>query len=262
MLRYLKLTLALFRYSLSRELMFKANFLLWIIVEFVWFGIQLTLIEVIYGHVNEVAGWNKYQMYVLISTSHIVQQLFQFVFMINCMELPDNVRTGKLDFALLQPANSQFLVSIRKFDLGALVNGTSALAIVCYALMKLDANVDFQQIIMYAALIGNGVLIHYSLMLALVTISFWIVRAQGLVYGYYNLFQVARIPRDAFKGGVKIFFTFCLPMLVVANFPAAVLAHGLADWRNLWVFGLAAFFLSIVSFWFRFALRFYTSASS
>jgi len=242
--------------------MFKGNFLLWVVVEFAWFAIQLTLIQVIYSHVQDVAGWNKYQMIVLIGTNDIVQKTFQLIFMINCMELPENIRTGKLDFALLQPANSQFLVSIRKFDIGSIINGSSAFAITYYALWKLDVHVTFQQVILYVVLILNGVLIHYALMLAIVTISFWIVRAQGLVYGYYNLFQIARMPREAFKGISRIFFTFCIPMLVVANFPASVLAHGMTDWRNLWVFGIAAFFLLTVTFWFRYALRFYTSASS
>ena len=262
MLRYLKLFFALFRYSLTRELMFKANFILWVIVEFAWFGVQIALVEVIFSHVSEVAGWNKYEMILLIGTSHFIQQVFQFIFLINCVELPDHVRTGKLDFLLLQPANSQFLVSIRKFDLGTLVNSSIGLSFVIYAAWKLDLKPTFPQIGMYIALVFNGVFIHYALMLAVVTLSFWIVRAQGLVFGYYNLFQITRIPREAFKGSVKFIFTFVLPMLVVANYPAGVLARGLQGNAIVWVFVLTAVLVLLASLWFRFALRFYTSASS
>jgi len=262
MTRYLKLAVALFRYSLGRELMFKANLILWVVVEFLWFAIQLALVEVIYSHVRELAGWNKYEMILLIGTSHVAQQLFQFVFMVNCIDLPENVRTGKLDFFLLQPANTQFLASIRKFDVGALVNGSIGLAFAVYAIWKLDIHPSALQIILYAALVANGALIHYALMLAIVTLSFWIVRAQGLVYGYYNLFQITRIPRDAFKGAVKLFFMFGLPMLVVANYPAEVLAKGLWGWSILGVFVLTFIFVALASAWFRFGLRFYTSASS
>ena len=262
MFRYLKLFFALFRYSLTRELMFKANFILWVVVEFAWFGIQLALVEVIFAHVSEVAGWNKYEMILLIGTSHFIQQVFQFVFLINCVELPDQVRTGKLDFLLLQPANSQFLVSIRKFDLGTLVNSSIGLSFVIYAAWKLNLKPTFTQIGLFAALVFNGVFIHYALMLAVVTLSFWIVRTQGLVYGYYNLFQITRIPREAFKGSIKFIFTFVLPMLVVANYPAGVLARGVQGSGILWVFVLTAALVFLASLWFRFALRFYTSASS
>jgi len=262
MFRYLKLALALFRYSLMREMMFKINFLLWIVVDLAWFAVQLALIEVIYAHVPEIAGWRKCEMILLIGTSQLVQQTFQFIFMVNCIELPENVRTGNLDFILLQPANSQFLVSIRKFDLGALINGTVAIGIIVYAGWKLNLHPGMAQLALFAGLVFNGASIHYALMLTIVTLSFWIVRAQGLVYGYYNLFQIARIPREAFRGGIKIFFTFGLPMLVVANYPAAVLARGLWGWDAVWVFGLAGILIALTSLWFRFGLRFYTSASS
>ena len=68
-----------------------------------------------------------------VGADDVVQQVFQFIFMINCMELPENVRTGRLDFLLLQPANSMFLASIRKFDPGAMVNATIGLGFVAYA---------------------------------------------------------------------------------------------------------------------------------
>ena len=262
MIRYLKLVAALFRYSLSREMIFKANFMLWIVVEVAWFGIQLMLVEVIFSHVQEIAGWNKYEMILLIGTSHAVQQLFQFIFMINCIDLPENVRTGKLDFILLQPANSQFLISIRKFDIGALVNGSIGLGFVGYAVWKLGLHPTMTQLALYVLLLFNGALIHYALMLAIVSVSFWIVKAQGLVYGYYNLFQITRIPREAFKGGVKFCFTYVLPMLVVANYPAEVLGRGLLGWGILWIIGLAVAFLMGSSLWFRFAMRSYKSASS
>lgn len=262
MLRYIRLTFALFRYSLSRELMFKINFLTWIVVELAWFGIQLALFEVIYSHVESIAGWTKFQMILLLGTSHVVQQTFQFFFMVNCIELPENVRTGKLDFALLQPANTQFLVSIRKFDLGALVNGSIGLGICAYSGWKLGLHPTLGQLCLFGVLVLNGAFIHYAMMLFIVTASFWIVRAQGLVYGYYNLFQLTRIPQEAFRGAARALFTFGIPLLVVANYPASVLARGLSAWNAGWTLLLSVFLVSCASAWFRFALRCYRSASS
>ena len=262
MLRYLRLALALFRYSLAREMMFKANFLLWIIVEVAWLGLQLALVGVIFSHVTEVAGWTKYEMVMLIGTSHLVQQLFQVVFLVNLIELPENVRTGKLDFALLQPASSQFLVSVRKYDPGSVVNCAIGVAFVAWSAWKLGVHPKAWQAALFAAMVVNGVFIHYALMLIIVTLSFWIVRAQGLVFGYYNLFNIARMPRDAFRGVARVLFTWVLPMLVVANFPAEVLARGIVGPGAPLIFLLSLGFLALAWAWFRFGLRFYTSASS
>ena len=39
-------------------------------------------------------------------------------------------------------------------------------------------------------------------MFALATCSIWIVRAQGLIYGYYDLVNISRYPAEVFGGGV------------------------------------------------------------
>ena len=58
----------------------------------------------------------------LIGASHLIQQIFQALFLINCTHLSELVRTGRLDFLLLLPVNSRFIISVRQIDLGALVN--------------------------------------------------------------------------------------------------------------------------------------------
>lgn len=261
-MRYLRLALALFRYSLAREMMFKVNFILWIVVEVAWLGLQLALVGVIFSHVNEVAGWTKYEMVMLIGTSHLVQQVFQVVFLVNLIELPENVRTGKLDFALLQPASPQFLASVRKYDPGSIVNCAIGAAFVAWAAWKLGLRPAAWQVALYGLMVLNGVFVHYALMLMIVTLAFWIVRAQGLVFGYYNLFNIARMPREAFRGAARVLFTWVLPMLVVANLPAQVLARGVIG-QGAWLVVLLTVALLLLSrAWFRFGLRFYTSASS
>src|ERR1051326_196877 len=51
--RYLSIYLALWKNSVTREMIFKSNFLLWIIVELLWFGLQLSFIGVLYLHRSE-----------------------------------------------------------------------------------------------------------------------------------------------------------------------------------------------------------------
>lgn len=47
--------------------------------------------------------------------------------------------------------------------------------------------------------------------------SFWIVRAQGLIYGYFNLFNIARYPDAVFRGVFKVIFSYVIPVIIVAN---------------------------------------------
>jgi ABC-2 type transport system permease protein len=108
-----------------------------------------------------------------------------------------------------------------------------------------------------------GIFIHYSLMFILAAISFWTVRAQGIVWGYYNLFNIARMPDEAFRGAFKAFFTFALPVLLVSNVPVRVLKDKVAS-PSSWVILLALGVVwALISEWFwRLSVRRYTSASS
>ena len=261
--RYLSIYAALWKNSVAREMSFKSNFLLWIFVELLWFGLQLSFVGVLYLHTDHIASWTKWEVVLLIGASHFIQQIYQAFFLINCTNLSELVRTGKLDFLLLLPVNTRFIVSLRQVDLGAFVNASSAVALMVYAVRQLPQAPTFAQVIGFLALCMTGVAIHYSLMFLLASISFWTVRAQGIVWGYYNLFNIARMPDEAFSGLFKAVFTFALPMLLVSNVPARVLANKLNSPGQVVLLLAMSVVCFCVSEWgWRASMRRYTSASS
>ena len=131
--RYFALYGALWRNSVVREMGFKTNFLLWIVVELLWFALQLAFVAVIYQHTARIGDWSQWEVVLLMGIAHFIQQVFQAFFLVNCAQLSEYVRTGRLDFMLLLPVNTRFVVSLRQVDLGAFVNAVSALAIMGYA---------------------------------------------------------------------------------------------------------------------------------
>jgi viologen exporter family transport system permease protein len=261
--RYASIYAALWRNSVTRELIFKSNFLLWIVVELLWFGLQLSFIGVLYLHTDHIGSWTKWQVVMLIGGSHFIQQLYQAFFLINCTNLSELVRTGKLDFLLLLPVNTRFVVSLRQVDLGAFVNATFALAVMAYAAHQMHFVPNPLQIFGFFALCIVGIVIHYSLMFLLASISFWTVRAQGIVWGYYNLFNIARMPDEAFRGVFKAVFTFAIPMLLVSNVPVRVLVKPATSLQwSLLLVGMSVLCFAVSEWGWRASLRRYTSASS
>jgi ABC-2 type transport system permease protein len=262
--RYAGIYLALWKNSATREMTFKSNFLLWIIVELLWFGLQLSFISVLYLHTDHIVTWTKWEVVMLIGASHFIQQMFQAFFLINCTNLSELVRSGKFDFLLLLPVNTRFVVSLRQVDLGAFVNAASALAVVGYAAHQMGLAFSVARVTGFLMLCVVGITIHYSLMFLLASTAFLTVRSQGIVWGYYNLFQVARMPDEAFPRGVfRAVFTFAIPMLLVSNVPARVLAHKLTEpgvILELLAMSLACIALSEWAW--RASVRRYTSASS
>jgi ABC-2 type transport system permease protein len=261
--RYFSIYGMLWRNSLVREMTFKTNFILWIFVELCWFALQLTFINVIYLHTESIAGWSKWQVVLLIGAAHLIQEIFQAFFLINCTNLSELVRTGKLDFLLLLPVNTRFLVSFRQVDLGSFVNAAIAGSVMVYAAGQLALVPSPVQIATFLLLCVAGIVIHYSLMFLLATISFWAVRAQGIVWAYYNLFNVSRLPDSAFRGWFKVVFTFAIPMLLVSNVPVRVLTDRLESLLDIMLLlALSVVCLILSELGWRFSVRRYTSASS
>ena len=261
--RYGGIYATLWKNSVAREMSFKGNFILWIFVELLWFGLQLCFVSVVFSQTNSVGTWTQWQMVLLVGASNFIQQVYQAFFLTNCTNLSELIRTGKMDFLLLLPVNTRFIVSLRQVDLGAFVNALFAVAVMVYAAGQLHLHPTLAQLAGFSALCFVGILIHYSLMFMLAAISFWTVRAQGIVWGYYNLFNIARMPDEAFRGAFKAVFTFALPVLLVSNVPVRVLADKVTSpGALLALLGLGVVWAVISEWFWRVSVSRYTSASS
>src|ERR1700731_2327145 len=125
------------RNSLIRELSFKANFLLWMLVEVLWFVGQIVFFSIIFGNVDRIGDWTKWEVVLLIGTHQMIAQLFQAFFFVNVAPIPELVRTGKLDSLLVLPVDSQFAVSTKQFGLDSVVNAALGGVVVGFSLAKL-----------------------------------------------------------------------------------------------------------------------------
>jgi ABC-2 type transport system permease protein len=109
-----------------------------------------------------------------------------------------------------------------------------------------------------------GVCIHYSVMFGLSSLCFWIIRAQGLVYGYFNLFNIGRYPDTVYKGVFKAFFSWIVPVIIVANIPARIITRA-ADSAAMGMLQMTAATMLVLIFcrliWLQ-GLKRYASASS
>src|SRR4051812_20639527 len=103
MRRYFEAYALMVRNSLVREMSFKANFILWMIVELLWFMGQILFIQVMFSYVDRIGDWSKWQVVALFGTHQVIGQLFQAFFYQNLANLPELIRTGKLDLMLLLP---------------------------------------------------------------------------------------------------------------------------------------------------------------
>src|SRR5437773_10378831 len=172
MRRYIEIYSIMLRNSLIREMSFKANFILWMIVEVLWFCGQIIFFGIIFGQVDRTGDWSKWEVVLLLGTHQMIAQLFQALFFVNVSNIPELVRTGKLDSLLVLPIDSQFAVSTKQFGLDSVLNAILGGVVVIVALTKLQVKPSLAIIVLYLVAIGFGIAIHYSIMLNLAAISF------------------------------------------------------------------------------------------
>lgn len=260
--QYLKIWLASMRYSIVRNLMFRFDTILWFLVEAAWMVVNIVLIEVIFGHIDSLAGWSKHEMLLLVGTSMVIGRLFMGLFMSNLFEIGRTVRSGTFDFFLAQPGNPLFMVSTRKVELDGLFNAILGVALVVFAAVKLELHPGLWDMLAFVLMVVCGLLIHYSVCAILMSTTFWIIRTDGVEGGYFTLFEFSRLPRSAFRGLGNIVFVYLFPAVIVSNIPARTLIDGIQPVTLLWLIGVTIAWFWLAVFLFNRGLRQYTSASS
>jgi ABC-2 type transport system permease protein len=244
------------RYTLSRELAFRGNFLVKVSVELLWLGILIAFYRTVFAKTSHIADWSESEYFFFVGCFFALNGLIETLFLENCNEFAELVRTGDLDFLLLKPIDEQFLVSCRRIDWGCAPN----------LLMGQGWAFDPIRIGAFFLTFGCGVAIAYSFMLLLTSVSVWMVRNQSLMEMWWLFSSLARYPREIFSGRwaepLGQFFTFFIPILLVSNVPANVMVRVFDPAMIGLTVASAVVLLWISRRFFQVALRSYRSASS
>jgi ABC-2 type transport system permease protein len=269
---YARVFLTFARNSLVRDLTFRSNFLISATTSIGWMSMNLVFYALVFDYTKSIgasSGWGKYEFFVFFATTIFVNSLVQAFFMPNADEFGELVRSGNLDFALLKPIDTQFLVSLRKIEWSSLANFMFAFALVCYSLWQLGYFPSPAQLLLYPFYVLCGVAIMYSLMIAMAAASVWLGRNESLYDFWFYVTNFSRYPMEIYQGPfgapLRQFFTFVIPVMIVVNVPARILVRPLsADQWPLAALALVMTALSLtVSRWiFNRSLLAYRSASS
>jgi ABC-2 type transport system permease protein len=278
---YLGVFLTFARNSLVRNMMFRANFIIECLSSVTWTMMNLGFYLLIFQYTNSIGdrtGWGQWEFFAFLATTMIVNSIVQAFFMPNCEDISDLIRTGGLDFALLKPIDTQFLISLEKVDWSSLANFLAGLALLTISLVQMTTRsvnpllLRPEMVVLYVFYVLCGVAILYSLMIALSATSIWLGQNRSLYDFWFYITNFSRYPMEIYSGPfgtpLRMACTYIIPVLIVVNVPAQIIARPV-DPQGHSVWPLAAFALLAtagslaVSRWvFLASLRSYRSASS
>jgi ABC-2 type transport system permease protein len=269
---YWRVFITFARNSLVRDMTFRGNFIIDTISSLCWAALNVIFYQQIFRFTPSLGhqtGWEKYQFYAFFSTGLIINALGQMFFMTNIDELTDMIRTGELDFLLLKPIDTQFLVSLKRIEWSSVGNFLVGAGFLAYSLVKLAHAPGALQAALFLVYLVCGLAIYYSLMIALGASTVWMGRNLTLYDFWFYITTFSRYPMEIYSGPLgrplQFFFTFIIPVLIVINVPARMLVRPLepAHWGLAGFALLAAVGSVAASRWlFQTALNSYRSASS
>ena len=134
-------------------------------------------------------------------------------------KLPEQIANGAFDRFLLSPKNLLNRVSTSVFSVSSI--GDILFGIVCLIIYGYLINAGAEQVFIIFLLVVISAIVHFSMAVMAVSISFLFSSDASAVSE--SVFQFFMTPSlfhgGAFQGGMRLFFTFIVPALVVGTLP-------------------------------------------
>ena len=248
--------------SLALAMQYRLEFLVEGALALLWMAVTLIPLVVVFGTRQAVEGWTFPEMLVVLGWFVALKGVLEGTLSPSLIQVVEAVRTGKLDFVLIKPADAQLLVSLSKIEPWRVIDLIGAGVIFGYAFRQIGHRPSLAQGLLALALLGAAVLVLYSIAILVVSIAFIAVRVDNLLYLFQSVFDVARWPSSVFRGFLAVVFTYVLPLALMTTYPALALLGKLTPQTALGaLFGALAFATLARLIWLS-SIRRYTSASS
>jgi ABC-2 type transport system permease protein len=258
--RYLQVLRLFWATAIAAELEYRVNFLLAALSSLGNLSGSVFGLFLFYRTGYQFQGWSWEQALVVLGMFTLLQGFSSTFLAPNLNRIVRHIQQGTLDFVLLKPISSQFWLSVHTLSPWGIPDLLFGIFVIGYAGTRLGLQINDYLISVIPILFGF--LILYSLWFMLGALSIWFVKIYNVTEVLRGLLEAGRFPMAAYPTTYRFFFTFIIPVAFLTTVPTEVI---LGRGELIWTIGAGllaiALFFASSAFW-RFALRFYTSASS
>ena len=258
--RYFGVLKLLWSAAIAAELEYRINFILAALTSLGNLSGSIFGLFLFYRTGYTFQGWRWEEALIVLGIFTLLQGFSSTFLAPNLNRIVDHVQKGTLDFVLLKPISSQFWLSIHTLSPWGLPDIIFGVILIGYAGGRLGITLTNYLISAIPLVFGLGSL--YSLWFMLGATSIWFVKIYNVTEVLRGLLEAGRYPMVAYPIAYRFFFTFVVPVAFFTTVPAEAM---LGRVQVGWIVGaglLALGLLIVTRFFWSFALRFYTSASS
>jgi ABC-2 type transport system permease protein len=260
MLRYARLLGIQLRTSLLLAMQYRLEFFLDGLMSVFWTASAIAPLLVLFGERHSVAGWTWPEALLVVGAFTTLKGVLDSAIQPSLGNVVEHVRRGTLDFLLLKPVDAQFMVSTSKFEPWRGSDAWLGLLLFGWAFHAMGRVPTFAGVAIAIVLLGAAIAILYSISILVVSLAFFVVKVDNLIYLFVSLYDAARWPASIFRGFLAFLFTFVVPLTVMTTFPALSLLGRLSSLQaGGALLGASLFAVGARRVWLR-AITHYTSA--
>jgi len=257
-----RLSWLFFKIGVLNELQYRVNFVVQLFQSVIALTVGFVVLALVYSHTNELNGWSQSELLCVLGIQILMGGAIKTYIQPNMMRLIDDVREGKLDYALTKPEDSQLLVSVREVRIWQAVDLVSGSVVLAVGLSRVATTVSSLDALGFAVSLLLGAVMIYCFWLVIATAAFWVVNMWHAVELFDGIFATGRWPVGIYPTWLRFSVTFLVPIAFAVTVPAEAVTSRLG-WQTLVFAGLLAVVLLAVSRWFWcVGLRNYTGASA
>jgi ABC-2 type transport system permease protein len=223
------------------------------------FLIFLTFLYFLVAGTGNLAGYTVTQTIFFYLTFNLIDVLGQFLFR-EVYRFRPLLVSGDFDLVMSKPMNPLFRVLLGGSDVIDLVTIPFLIWAVVFVGLKLDPTI--LNVILYIVLIVNGLIIATSFHIATLATALRTLEIDHTVMIYRDIINLGKLPVDIYKQPLRTILTFVVPVGIMVTLPARTFL-GVSDWLLITsAFIIAGLSLTFAFKFWKYSLRFYTSASS
>lgn len=258
----LRLFVALFKLNLQMSLAYRTDTIVSILLNLMWLGWELLGIQIIFNNTQSLGGWGIGEIIALLGVFRLVNVLMAALIWPNTEKFNAGVRDGTLDYTLLQPADSLFLITFSRMIIWRVWDLALAVILLVVGIQMSGGGASPLNIATFLVLAASGSLILYSLWIVMIAITFWFVKFDNNVTILQALLDTGRYPATVYPAWLRLIITFLVPVAVATTVPLQALRGELGPAQVGLYLGVGAVsFLAARLIWLA-GIRKYSGASS
>jgi ABC-2 type transport system permease protein len=258
----MRLAWLFFKVGSLNELQYRANFFIQLLQSAVSVGVAFVVLKLVYSQTEDLNGWSEPELMVVLGIQILLGGVIQTTIQPNMRRLMEEVRDGKLDFALTKPEDSQVLVSVRNVQIWRAVDVIAGGVVLGYGIAGLEVGVGVGDALLFLGLLALGAVTIYCFWLVIATLAFWIVDVWQIIELFDGIYQTGRWPVSIYPGWLRFGVTFLVPIAFAITVPAEAVTSRL-DWSTVGIaIGFATALFAFTRWWWGFGLRRYSGASA